>query len=175
MKKISFVVLCGLSLVMLAWCGQKTMMQVSFGTYSLQWNTNGKIYTAKANQPWAITLYQAQQVTTGKANSLIVSQLELSSGASLLDVVKFNTDQLGKKLLSFYISDETRQQNLRCGKTQLTGYANRFSYKLDEKQTFYVYQYYFMQGHVLYLISFQADNSKDVTATAGSISSLMCK
>ncbi len=149
-------------------------MQVSFANYWLQRNTNGKIYTAKANQPWAITLYQAQQVTTGKANSLIISQMELSSETSLLDVATLNMDQLAKKLLSLKISDETSHQDVNCGKKQLTGYANRFSYKLDE-QTFYVYQYYFMQGRTLYLVSFQADNSKDVTAMAKSISSLTCK
>jgi hypothetical protein len=114
-------------------------------------------------------------VTTGKASSLIVSQMELPEGTSLLDVVRLNTDQLGKKLLSFKASDEADKQDVTCGKIQLTGYANRFSYKLDDQQTFYVYQYYFMQGNTLYLISFQADNKKDVTATAKSIASLTCK
>jgi hypothetical protein len=40
------------------------MMQVTFDNYSLQWNINGKLYTATAAQPTAAIRYQAQQVTT---------------------------------------------------------------------------------------------------------------
>ena len=173
MKKIHYVVLFGLSLVMLAWCGQKTMMQVSFDAYTFQRNTNGKIYAAKANQPWSITRYQAQQVTTGKANSLIVSQMLLSSGNALLDVVKLNTDQLGKKLLNYKWSSPSKK-NSTCRWMNMTWYATTFTYDLDT-ETFHAYQYYFMQGNTLYLISFQADNSKDVSAMAKSIASLTCK
>ena len=148
-------------------------MQVSFADYWLQRNTNGKLYTVKANQPWAMTLYQAQQVTTGKANSLIVSQMELSPKTSLLDVVTLNIDQLGKKLLNYEWSKPSKK-NIMCRWAQLTGYATTFTYDL-ESQTFHAYQYYFMQGNTLYLVSFQADNSKDVNAMSKSIASLTCK
>ena len=151
------------------------MKQVAFDHYTLQRNTNGKVYTSVANQPWSISIYQAQQVTTGAANSFIVSQIALPANTDLLKVVTLNADQLSKKLLSYKVTDEPHQQNITCLSTHLTGYATSFSYKLDDQQKFYVYQYYFIEDDVLQLVSFQADNSNDVNATANSMKSLTCK
>jgi hypothetical protein len=90
------------------------MMQVSFDHYTLQRDVNGKVYTILANEPGAKTIYQAQQVTTGQANSLIVSQIELPAKTVLLNVVSLNADQLAKKLLSYKVSEEPHQQDISC-------------------------------------------------------------
>lgn len=172
MKKIVYLSLGCLTLLMLVWCAKKTMMQVSFDHYTLQRDTNGKAYTPLASQPWSIAVYQAQQVTTGAANSFIVSQMVLPAGTDLLNVVTLNDDQLAKKLVSYKWSKPTKSK-ITCNGANLTGYTTTFTYELDA-QTFHVYQYYFMENNTLQLISFQADNSKDLTATANSIKSLTC-
>lgn len=149
-------------------------MQVTFDTYTFQRNTNGKTYTATATLPTSDIRYQAQQVTTGTANSLIITKLQLPTNTALLDVVTLNNDQLSQKLLNYNGSDPD-QQDIKCNRSRLTGYATDFSYDLDTQQTFYVYQYYFVSGNTLYLISFQASSKKDINAIARSISSLTCK
>ena len=172
-KKISIFALCGTLAILLAGCSKKTIMEVSFAHYSFQRNTNNKSYTAVASESPAI-IYQAQQVTTGTANSLVISQIELPANTVLQDVQKLNADQLSKKLLA-YKSLSSSQQNVMCSGVRLTGYATTFSYELDVKQKFSVYQYYFMENTILYLISFQADNTNDISTTAKSIKSLVCK
>jgi len=174
-KQYSRFVAGSLFVIILAWCSQKATMQVSFDHYSLQRDTNQKIYTTVLSS-WSSNIrYEAQQVTTGIANSLVISQIPLASGTLLKNVVSLNTDQLAKKLVN-YKWGTPNQQNISCNGARLTGYLTTFSYTLDN-QTFHIYQYYFIEKGTmtLYLISFQANNSKDISATASSIKSLTCK
>ena len=159
--------------LLLAGCAKKTIMNVSFARYTFPRNTNTKIYATLPNESAAI-IYQAQQVTTGAANSIVISQMQLPAGTVVQDVEKLNADQLAKKLLN-YKSLSVSKQNVTCSGVHFTGYATTFSYSLDAKQKFSVYQYYFMENDVLYLISFQADNVNDVNATAKSVKNLACR
>jgi len=149
-------------------------MQISFDGYTVSRNSNGKSYTQIRDAVSPSLRYQAQQVTTWMANSLLVMSMPVAKDTSLSDIVALNTSQLEKKLLNYKSIDQTRQ-DVSCQDLRLPGYVTTFSYDIDANQKLYSYQYYILQADTLYLISFQSDDKKDIKATAKSIKRLHCQ
>jgi hypothetical protein len=64
---------------------------------------------------------------------------------------------------------------ITCDDIRLTWYYFSFSYDLSEDQHFSVFQYLFQTGNVLYMISLQSQDAKDIWVMRKSIKTITCK
>ena len=165
-----------LSLVFLSACTKQTSTQVVFDTYHMTRFLDDKIYRqTPIEASWQnITIYQSQQEGTGTTNSLVINRVPLMSWVSLTQVVDLNMQQV-KESLSKYTQLSSRTTKIACGNQQLTGYYVTFQYFLNEKQPFYVGQYFFASQETLYLISFHTATKADLGSLSQSITTLSCK
>jgi hypothetical protein len=80
-----------------------------------------------------------------------------------------------KETLQQYKQLSSRTTKVVCGKEELTGYYVSFQYFLEEKQPFYVGQYFFASQDTLYLVSFHTTNKSDLGSLSQSIKTIACK
>lgn len=167
---------CTLSLVFLSACAKQTSTEILFDGFHMTRYLDDKIYrqTPIANSWENITIYQAQQEGTGIANSLVINKLPFSSWVSLRQIVDLNMQQI-KETLQQYKQLSSRTTKVVCGKEELTGYYVSFQYFLEEKQPFYVGQYFFASQDTLYLVSFHTTNKSDLGSLSQSIKTIACK
>ena len=175
-RKIALGIVSVASILLLTWCGSKKFTQVQFDSYSMNRYLNDKIYQQSpiATSGQQITIYQAQQQTTGVANSLIINKMPLTSGIALQDIVDLNMQEIATSLQKYKLHTQKRI-NVPCGKTQLTGYYVDFEYTMNADKPFYVSQYFFASSDTLYLISFHTSSDTDSSTLSQSIQTLSCK
>ncbi len=160
--------------LLLSGCTKKNVMNAEFASYTFQRDTNNHVYTVVSPNNQEGVIYQAQEDTTGLANSVIVSMFTMWQDTALEVLVKENISQLKKKLFHFSWG-AIKKKNSTCKWIYLSGYQTDFLYDIDEQQRFYVYQYYFQDTNAVYIVSFHSADKKDQKVFAKSLKNILCK